>query len=109
VVYGSGDQTRDYVYIDDVVKALLAAATARDVSRLTMNVGSGTETSVAGLVDAVERATGRQPHILRNPHQSGGVSRLCADISLARERLSYEPAVSLDQGLRLTARLYAQE
>jgi len=108
VVYGDGDQTRDYVYIDDVVEAMLAAATARDVNRLTMNVGSGVEISVAGLVNAVERATDRRAHILRNPHQPGGVSRLCADISLARERLNYEPAVGLDEGLRLTARLYAQ-
>jgi UDP-glucose 4-epimerase len=107
VVYGGGEQTRDYVYIDDVVEAMLAAATVRDVNRLTMNVGSGVETSVGGLVDVVERATGRRAHILQNPHQSGGVSRLCADISLARERLSYEPAVDLDEGLRLTARLYA--
>jgi len=102
VVYGDGEQTRDYVFLDDVVTALMAAATARDVNRLTMNIGSGVETSVNNLVQAVERATGRRAHVLRNLQGPGGVSRLCADISLARERLNYRPSVGLDQGLRLT-------
>ncbi len=108
VVYGSGDQTRDYVYIDDVVAALLSASTAQDVNRLTMNVGSGKETSVTELVAAVERVTGTQAHVLRNPQQLGGVSRLCADISLARQRLGYGPPMALEDGLRLVARAYEQ-
>lgn len=106
VVYGAGDQTRDYVYIDDVVVALLSAATVRDVNGLTMNIGSGVETSVSELVAAVERSTGRRAHVLRNAQQSGGVSRLCADISLAKDRLGYEPSVGLDEGLRFAAGRY---
>jgi len=102
VVYGDGEQTRDYVFLDDVVEALATAATARKISRLTMNVGSGVATSINELLRAVERATGRRVHVLRNPQESGGVSRLCADISLARKRLHYRPAVDLEQGLRLT-------
>jgi len=106
VLYGDGEQTRDYVFIDDVVEALVAAVTARDVNRLTMNVGSGREISVNELVQVVEQATGRRAHVVRNPAEPGGVSRLCADISLARERLNYRPAVSLDEGLRLTSKVY---
>ncbi len=102
VAYGNGLQTRDYVFLDDVVDALVSAATARDVDRLTMNVGSGAETGVSELVQAIQRATGRELHVLRNPEESGGVSRLCADISLAQKRLAYRPAVGLDEGLRLT-------
>jgi UDP-glucose 4-epimerase len=101
-VYGTGEQTRDYVFIDDVVEALLSAATARRVERWTLNIGSGVETTVLGLVRAVERATGREAHVLYNPQEGAGVSRLCADISLARERLDYRPSVGLDEGLRLT-------
>jgi UDP-glucose 4-epimerase len=102
VIYGDGAQTRDYVFLDDVVDALMAAATAESVSRLTMNIGSGVETSVHELVGAVERATGRRAHVLRNAQESGGVSRLCADISLATERLGCQPALGLEDGLRLT-------
>jgi UDP-glucose 4-epimerase len=104
VVYSSGEQTRDYVYIQDVVDALVAAATAEDVSRLTMNIGSGVETSVNELVGAVERASGRRAHVLRNAQEQGGVSRLCADISQAKKRLGYRPSVGLEEGLRLTLR-----
>jgi UDP-glucose 4-epimerase len=102
VIYGDGEQTRDYVYIEDVVDALVAAATAEQVSRLTMNIGSGVETSVNDLVSAVERASGRRAHMLRNTREQGGVSRLCADISLAKKRLGYRPSVDLEEGLRLT-------
>jgi UDP-glucose 4-epimerase len=102
VIYGTGEQTRDYVYIEDVVNALVAAATAGHVSRLTMNIGSGVETSVNELVATVERASGRRAHVLRNAREQGGVSRLCADISLAKKRLGYRPSVDLEAGLRLT-------
>jgi UDP-glucose 4-epimerase len=102
VIYGNGEQTRDYVYIQDVVDALVAAATAEQVSRLTMNIGSGVETSVNELVRAVERASGQRAHVLRNAQEQGGVSRLCADISLAKKRLGYRPSVDLEEGLRLT-------
>ena len=101
VIYGSGEQTRDYVYLEDVVDALAAAATAERVNRLTMNIGSGVETSVNELVRVVERATGQRAHVLRNAREQGGVSRLCADISLAKKRLGYRPSVTLEEGLRL--------
>ncbi len=102
VIFGGGEQARDYVFLDDAVEALATAATARKISRLTMNVGSGVATSVIQLVQAVERATGRRAHVLHNAKEAGGVSRLCADISLAQQCLDFRPAVSLDEGLRLT-------
>jgi len=101
VVFGDGEQTRDFVYIDDVVKALVAAATAREVNRAIINVGSGQETSINELVEKVARATGREVSSLHSNAQSGGVSRLVADITLAREKLGYEPQVDIDTGLRL--------
>ncbi len=102
VIYGDGKQTRDYVFLDDVVDALVSAATADDVSSLTMNIGTGVGVSVNELVVAVEKATGRRAHVLRNVKQAGGVSRLCADISLATRWLNYRPAIGLEAGLRLT-------
>ncbi len=102
VIFGGGGQTRDFVYLDDVVEALVAAATAPDVDRRIINVGSGHETSVNELAALVAEAVGREVEVLRSPAESGGVSRLCADISLARRLLDYEPRVGLLEGLRLT-------
>ena len=101
IVFGDGNQTRDFVYIDDVVDALFAAATASDVDRRIINVGSGQEVSINQLVEKVARATGREVSPLYSQADNGGVSRLVADISLARRKLSYSPAVDLDKGLEL--------
>jgi len=102
VMFGSGRQTRDFVYIDDVVDALVAAGRAESVSQATINVGSGTEVSIAQLLDAIEEVTGVQAHRLHNDSEEPGVSRLVADTRLAREKLGFEPKVSLEEGLRLT-------
>jgi UDP-glucose 4-epimerase len=102
VVYGGGGQTRDFVYVDDVTSALMAAATAPDLDRHIINVGSGQETSINELVALVASVTGRAAEPLRSPAESGGVSRLCADLTAARRLLHYEPRVSLAEGLRLT-------
>jgi len=102
VIFGGGGQTRDFAYIDDVVGALVAAATASDVDRRIINVGSGRETSVNELAALVAKAVGRGVEVLHSPAEGGGVSRLCADIAVAHRLLDYEPRVDLAQGLRLT-------
>jgi len=108
VVLGSGEQTRDFVYVDDVVEALVAAASAQGVDQRVINVGSGVEVSVNALVAMVERAVGDTVNLIRNQDQSGGVSRLCADIALARQLLRFEPRVGLEEGLRKTIQLDPQ-
>lgn len=100
VIYGSGTQTRDFVYVSDVVDALQAAATAEGVNRMVMNIGSGVEVSINELVERIGRVCGRPLHILHSSAESGGVSRLVADIRLAREKLGFRPRVSLEEGLR---------
>jgi UDP-glucose 4-epimerase len=102
MIYGDGRQTRDFVYVDDVVDALVAAATARGVNRQVINIGCGQETSVTELVTAVEQATDRKVNVLHNAQKAGGVARLSADIGRARELLGFEPKVGLAEGLRLT-------
>jgi len=102
VVLGDGGQTRDFCYVDDVVEALVMAATASDVDRQVINVGSGVEVSVNALVATVERVSGKSVSVIHNKDQSGGVSRVCADIELARRLLGFEPQVGLDEGLRKT-------
>ena len=101
VLFGDGKQTRDFVYVNDVVDALEAAATARNVDRAVINIGSGTETSIAALVDLIGRTLNIPIEPLRNSG-GGGVNRLWANIGKAHALLGYNPHISLDEGLRLT-------
>ena len=101
VIYGSGKQSRDFVYVSDVVDALAAAAKAANVDRAVINVGSGREVTINALVDAIEHVTRRTAHRLYNEvDESGGVSRLVADVSLAADRLDFRPKVDLETGLK---------
>ncbi len=100
IVHGNGKQMRDFVYIDDVVNALVSAASAPHVSRLTINVGSGVACSINDLVASISRVLGKELVPLHVTADSGGVSRMCAELSRAHERLGYETRVTLEQGLR---------
>ncbi|MBG0787780.1 MAG: NAD-dependent epimerase/dehydratase family protein [Anaerolineaceae bacterium] len=102
IFHGDGNQTRDYVYVDDVVNALVAAATAQGLNGEVINVGSGQETSVRELARQVIDITGGKPEEVYNPRVGSGVSRMCADISKAKNALNYVPLISLENGLRLT-------
>ena len=102
VFHSDGNQTRDYVYVDDVVNALLASGTAKGINGQVINIGSGTETSIRDLAKVVIDITGGDPEEVYNPRISGGVSRMCADITLAKEKLDYIPMIPLVMGVRLT-------
>jgi UDP-glucose 4-epimerase len=102
VAHGDGSQTRDYVYVDDVVSGLVAAATAPSINGLVINIGSGKETSITELIKCVQDVTGNNAEVIHNSKTSGGVSRLCADLSLASQKLNYRPSIGLVEGLRLT-------
>jgi len=102
VIHGDGTQTRDYVFVDDVVNALVTSATANGVDQHIINIGSGVETSVLELVRQVRDVTQRKPEEIFNPHKSGGTPRMAADISKAYEKLNYLPMTPLAAGLRLT-------
>lgn len=102
VAHGDGSQTRDYVYVDDVISGMVAAATAPNIDGMVINIGSGTETSISELIRCVQDVTGSNAEVIYNPKTSGGVSRLCADLTLAREKLNYRPSIGLAEGLRLT-------
>ena len=102
VIFGDGRQTRDYIYVDDVVAALVAAATAPGIDRAIINIGSGRETSIIDLIGHIEHATGRRANVIQNPAKSGGVPHLAAEISRAQTLLGFRPATDLANGLRLT-------
>jgi UDP-glucose 4-epimerase len=102
VAHGDGNQTRDYVYVDDVVTAMVAAATASNINGLVINVGSGVETSIKELIQLVLEVTNSKANVVYNAQTPGGVSRMRADLALAKEKLRFTPSISLAEGLRLT-------
>jgi UDP-glucose 4-epimerase len=102
VIHSQGIQTRDYVYLDDAISAMIAAATAPDLDNLVINIGSGTETEVRDLMRLVLQTTRSKAEVMFNPRTDPGVSRMRADITLARDKLGYNPRISLEDGLRLT-------
>jgi UDP-glucose 4-epimerase len=99
VVYGDGHQLRDFIYVDDVVRALAAAATAEGINRQVINIGTGTGTSITQLITHLERVTGRRAQTIINPSGTGGVSALVAETKKARELLGFEATVTLQDGL----------
>ncbi len=100
VVQGDGSQTRDFVYIDDVVKALIATADAVGVDQQIINIGSGLEITVNALIERIAQSVDRKANILYNRETSGGVGRLVADLSKARRLLGYTPDVEMAAGLQ---------
>lgn len=102
MVNSDGSQTRDFVYLDNVVSGMVAAATAPNINGLVINIGSGEETSILDLARLVLNITGSSSNIVTSAQISGGVSRMCANIALAEKRLNYKPSISLEDGLRLT-------
>lgn len=101
VIAGDGRQTRDYVYIEDVVDALIAAMTAQPPADHVVNVGSGRSTSVRDLTAAVSAAVGARIEPLYRSSEARGVSTMQADLNLARDVLGFEPRIDLAEGLRL--------
>jgi len=101
IIFGSGEQTRDFIYISDVVNALTTAGLADNINGLIINIATGQEVGINDLLKKIENILGSKVPSLHNPSQSGGVSRLVAEISLARKVLGFEAKIGIDEGLRL--------
>jgi UDP-glucose 4-epimerase len=105
VIHNSGTQTRDFIYLDDVVDALIKASKASGVDGSTINVGSGKEVSIFDLANNVVEITGADTEVIYNHKAKGGVSRMRADITRAGKLLGYQPQISLEEGLARTLEL----
>ena len=99
-VFGDGLQTRDYIYVGDVVAANLAAAESDATGPI--NIGTGRETSVVDLVEALGAIAGREFEAEFAPERPGEVRHIALDYTRAREQLGYEPKVDLKDGLERT-------
>jgi UDP-glucose 4-epimerase len=99
-VFGDGLQTRDYVYVGDVVAANLAAAESEATG--PFNIGTGRQTTVLDIIEALGEIAGRDFEAEFAPERPGEVRHIALDYTRAREQLGYEPKVGLREGLERT-------
>lgn len=108
IVYGDGHQSRDFVFVDDVVAANLLAAEPRTVGGLTANVGSGESCSLLELLGAVSDAVGRPLEPVFEGSRPGDVRHSRADTAVAADRLGFLPKVGLPEAIRRTVAWYRE-
>jgi UDP-glucose 4-epimerase len=109
-IFGDGEQTRDFTFVDDAVKAnlLAAEAPAADVSGRVFNIATGTRFSLNQTYTLLKSIIGFSGKPNYAPARSGDVKHSLADIGLARQFLQYSPDVSFEEGLRRTVEWYKQ-
>lgn len=106
IVYGDGEQTRDFCYIDNVVNANLRGADAKEVRGDVVNIACGESTSLNQIIAKINELLGTSLEADYQPARAGDVKHSLADISAAREVLGYEPGVLFDEGLTLAIEYY---
>jgi UDP-glucose 4-epimerase len=100
IIFGDGSQTRDFVYVDDVVDAFIRAV--EKGSGLVLNIGTGVETSVQQLFDAMARLTGFRDPAQYAPPRAGELARSALDPGRAGIHIGWKPFTALDEGLART-------
>jgi UDP-glucose 4-epimerase len=101
-IYGDGEQTRDFIHVDDICAGIAAALDREGPTYDYFHLGSGVETSINSLVTLIERITGRPFRVTRLPARAGEINRNFASIGKARSLLRFVPAVDLESGLATT-------
>jgi UDP-glucuronate decarboxylase len=101
-IYGDGSQTRSFCYVDDLVAAMMALMNAPDDVTGPVNIGNPGEFTILDLAEKVIDLTGSKSRIVHKPLPQDDPKQRCPDISLAREKLGWEPRVALEEGLRRT-------
>jgi UDP-glucose 4-epimerase len=104
-VHGDGDQTRDFVFIEDIVQANLLAAKTEHVGA-AYNIGTGESITIRELAELIRDITNSDSEIVHTEPRDGDIEHSKADISKATEQLAFEPTVSLREGLKRTIEWY---
>ena len=99
-VFGDGTQTRDFTYVDDVVRATRAAAWTPPATGRIYNIGGGSQISVADAIELLQELVGRRLELERTESQRGEVRDTAADTSRARVDLGFEASTEFPEGLR---------
>ncbi len=108
VVFGDGEQTRDFTYIDNVVQANLLACEAPTAGGKVINVGTGARISLNQTLELLREISSNNLEAKYEPAREGDIRDSQADISLAREVLKYEPTVDFPDGLRRAFEWYQE-
>lgn len=101
-IYGDGGQSRDFIYIDNVVEANLRAATAEGVGGRVFNVAAGKSTTLNEMLSQLAGIAGVTPDPVHEPERAGDIRHSLADISAAKTGLGYDVIVPFEEGLRRT-------
>lgn len=101
-VYGTGRQTRSFCYVDDMIDGLVRLMNSSDDITGPINLGNPSEFTIRELAEKIIRLSGSRSEIVQAPLPSDDPMQRKPDIALAREKLQWEPKISLDQGLRAT-------
>lgn len=108
-IFGDGEQSRDFTYVENVVDANMLAASAPDVGGNVYNIACGTRITLNEIAQQLRAAVGATTEIKYGPERPGDVKHSLADISAARRDLGYEPGVDLTEGVRRTVEYFAEE
>ena len=106
-IYGDGQQTRAFCYVDDLIDGMVAMMGADDDVPGPINIGNPHEISMLTLADRIIALTGAKSRLVRRPLPQNDPTQRCPDISRARQLLNWEPRVPLDEGLRRTIAYFA--
>jgi len=106
VVYGDGEQSRDFTFIENVVDETLRACEAPNASGMVFNGGTGARITLNQVLKLLEKITGKKIQAKYEPPRTGDIRDSQADITLARKILGYEPRVNFEEGLRRTWEWY---
>ncbi|MFK7920326.1 MAG: GDP-mannose 4,6-dehydratase, partial [Bacteroidia bacterium] len=99
-VYGDGSTRRDYTFVADTVKGIVAALDYEDSMYEIINLGNHKTVSLAEMIETLEKVLGVKANINRQPEQPGDVPQTYADISKAKELLGYQPQTSFEEGIK---------
>jgi UDP-glucuronate 4-epimerase len=102
-VYGDGTSSRDYTYIDDIIKGILKSL-QKSFDYEIINLGNSKPVTLKNLISKIETSLGKKAVIKKRPLQAGDVSKTYADIKKAKKMLSWKPETILDKGLQIMAR-----
>ena len=100
--YGDGEQTRDFVFVDDIVSANILAATSPKAIGEIFNIATGQATSVNQLINIINKLSGQEQHVIRAAPRVGEVKHSRAKIDKAMHLLGYKPEFDIHRGLPLT-------
>lgn len=106
VIFGDGEQTRDFTYVENAVQANLLACEAPNVSGKVFNIGTGARFSLNQTVELLSKISGKQLQVKYDPQRDGDIRDSLADITLARQFLGYHPQVGFEEGLGRTFEWY---